>query len=117
MNFLQTYRIERRLNKLIKQGRFEAPEKFSTGVYTTYVCETFKLESKVPNDIRVVTSVLSDLDGQYYYTPYKCSVAVYDPHFKILNKKLSPKGELSEDDTVFAQRIFNLLSNLYSNHK
>lgn len=113
MTFLQNYILERRLNKLIRQGHFEAPERFSNGVYTTYVCETFKLESKTPNDIHIVASVLSDLDGQYYYTPYKCSVALYDPNFKILNKKHSPKGELSEDDTVFAQRIFSRLSNLY----
>ena len=72
MTFLQNYILERRLNKLIRQGHFEAPERFSNGVYTTYVCETFKLESKTPNDIHIVASVLSDLDGQYYYTPYKC---------------------------------------------
>ncbi len=116
MKILRDYKTINKLEDFIKNAKFSNVEKYSE--HNRYnVTESFVIESIEPHDLYIVANIVSEprFLGKGTYVGSFCDyvIYVYDPQFKILNKKDSPNKEISEKNTILAKRITKMLAKTY----
>ena len=116
----QKYKLRKNLRRAIRDENM-------SGVIEDYeytndsVIKTLSVEAQNSKDWVIVAKAKAKpcfVGGSMYLgNSLGFSLDVYDPQFKILDKKDCANGRFCEGDTRFSRRIFNLLLRNYRNGK
>ena len=103
MKYIQTRKLIKVLNKMIKDGEISRPVAKEQTVFDveysflTTECASYNLTIKA-------MKTKSPIYGEYY------TVFFNDPNHKLLDKNVSTDGTFTERNTILPQKVFNRLA-------